>query len=88
MAQIYNMKSVTTIQRYNLVSGCCSYFLHRNWIKRGINIPVSQLTVRCCVLFTFPLVTHIVVNTVVSRDCVVAMVAMLITVVIQLCVLH
>lgn len=52
---------------------------------------MSQLTIRCCVVFTFPLVTHIVVNTVVSRDCVVAMVAVvavLITVVIQLCVLH
>lgn len=39
-------------------------------------------------MFTFPLLTHIVVNTVVSWDCVVAMVAVLITVVIQLCVLH
>lgn len=39
-------------------------------------------------MFTFSLVTHIVVNTVVSRDSVVAMVAALITVVIQLCVLH
>lgn len=68
--------------------GCCSYFLHRNWIKRGINIPVSQLTVRRCVVFTSPLVTHIVVSTVVSQDCVVAMVAVLIIVVIQLCVLH
>lgn len=68
--------------------GCCSYFLQRNWINRGINIPASQLTVRRCVLFTFPLVTHCVVNTVVSRDGVVAAVAVLITVVIQLCVLH
>lgn len=66
----------------------CSYFLQRNWINRGINIPVSQLTVRRCVLFTFPLVTQCVVNTVVSWDGVVAMVAVLITVVIQLCVLH
>lgn len=52
---------------------------------------MSQLTVWRCVLFTFPLVTHCVVNTIVSWDGVVgvvAIVAVLITVVIQLCVLH
>lgn len=68
--------------------GCCPYFLHKNWVNRGINAPVSQLTVWRCVMFTFLLVPHIVVNTVVSRDCVVAMVAVLISVVVQLCVLH
>lgn len=73
---------------YNYTKVLSGHFLHRNWINRGINIPVNQLTVRCCVMFTFPLLTHIVVNTVVSWDCVVTMVAVLITVVIQLCVLH
>lgn len=39
-------------------------------------------------MFTFPTVTHIVVNTVFGRDCVVAMAVLLIAVVIQLYVLH
>lgn len=64
------------------------FVLHRNWINREINIPVSQSTVRCHVMFTFPTVTHIVVNTVFSRDCVVAMAVLLIAVMIQLCALH
>lgn len=64
------------------------FVLHRNWINREINIPVRQLTVRCRVMFTFPTVTQVVVNTVFSRDCVVDMAALLVAVVIQLCVLH
>lgn len=83
----YSVDSAKITQKYNLASALL-FVLHINWINRGINIPVSQLAVRCRVMITFPVVAHIVVNTVFSRNCVVAMVALLITVMIQLRVLH
>lgn len=83
----YSVDIAKITQKYNLASGLL-FVLHVNWINRGINIPVSKLAVRCRVMITFPVVAHIVVNTVFSRNCVVAMVALLITVMIQLCVLH
>lgn len=83
----YSVDIAKITQKYNLASGLL-FVLHVNWINRGINIPVSKLAVRCHVMITFPVVAHIVVNTVFSRNCVVAMVALLITVMIQLCVLH
>lgn len=83
----YSADIAKITQKYNLASGLL-FVLHINWINRGINIPVSQLAVRCRVMITFPVVAHIVVNTVFSRNCVAAMVALLITVMIQRCVLH
>lgn len=83
----YSGDSAKITQKYNLASGLL-FVLHINWINRGINIPVSRLAVRCRVMITFPVVAHIVVNIVFSWNCVVAMVALLITVMIQLCVLH
>lgn len=83
----YSADSAKITQKYNLASGLL-FVLHINWINRGINIPASQLAVRCRVMITFSVVAHVVVNTVFSRNCVVAMAALLITVMIQLCVLH